>query len=105
VRQYILDSWDGNIPTPKAFWVNLVLVQLVVGALFGLLLIPLYVQAQAPPVLVDVITLGVMGILLFWAGVGIWRSSDKLEIPGWKIAARAVTVVYVGLFLWSVLGA
>jgi len=99
--QYIKHSWKGNISTSRAFWVNLFLFQLIAGAVFGIILVPLHSKIQTPLIVSDWVGFSVLFVLFFWASVGIWRSSAYLVSSFWKILVRSCTVLYASVMVWS----
>jgi hypothetical protein len=99
--QYIKHSWNGNISTQRAFWVNLVLLQLIAGTVFGIVLVPMYLKIQTPPVVIDWVGFSILFVLFLWASIGIWRSSAYLVSIFWKIIVRSCTVLYASFIVWS----
>jgi hypothetical protein len=100
-KNYLSRHWAGHLPLPVAFWINSVLVSVLVaaaveytngrirahgGTLRGLAIIAL-------------VYFVFMVVFWVWSAVGIWRSAywhrRRGGTPGWGLAARTLVVLSV----------
>jgi hypothetical protein len=100
-KNYLSRHWAGHLPLPVSFWINSVLVSVLIAVAVeyangrlranGWTLRGLAVLAIA--------YFGVMAIFWTWSAVGIWRSAywhrRRGGTPGWGLAARVLVAVSV----------
>ncbi len=101
---YIIKHWQGKISLGYAYWLNGVLLSVLISKLYNILFFDLTYHAEFHPQIVALAFAFLSTTVSIWAHVGIWRSagvsmqrardSNPKKFPLWAYLARASVILY-----------
>jgi len=100
---YLIKHWRGELPLAQAFWINLVVLMIILGLLERLMFPPFIEQELAVTGAVIVYSLVVKLVIYPWQAVGVLRScglrikSDSGRL--WASAAQVGVVISLAVIL------
>jgi len=99
--KYILDHWNGQHPLWKSYWINAVLISMVVGGILGLVLgfalgaAGVTMSAAGWKIIAAWLTVPIQ----VWGSVGVWRAAETYTLTTQKLWGRLAQVAVVLGFL------
>lgn len=100
-NNYFARHWRGELSLAKSYWVNGVLIGLVVGVAVVALGFAVNRRGEAQPVVwmaTLITTWVIVALFSMWQTVGVWRSASNYKAGGksfWGGLAKTVTVIGV----------
>jgi hypothetical protein len=95
-QNFIARHWRGELSLPRAFWINYMLLGIVVGLAVGALGIAINLRAIEQPVrwLISLSLIWItITVFTIWGAIGVWRAATAYRRSGkrfWGLAAKAM---------------
>jgi hypothetical protein len=95
LKQFIRRHWRGEYSLPRAFWVNIVLLNLVILIVSVILVDSVYAEPAGWWVIAVMVTVMIINpcVVGSWQIIGTWRSANRHPSRFWTV----VTQLYLGV--------
>jgi len=108
-QNFIARHWRGELSLPRSFWVNYLLLGIVVGLAVGLLAFWINLRGVDQPVrwLISLSLIwSTITVVTIWGAIGVWRAATAYRRAGkrfWGLAAKTMMALGLLHLAYSVL--